>query len=89
MLQRNPPPQPETIANIYDLETQPEFTRYYFTAAIFPTKLTWIAVKNNGHCKSWPGIMERIARLYFPDISQVYSGHGKKMKAGIRTTKIR
>ena len=35
-----------------------------------------------------PGLTERIVRLYFPDSSQMYRGHGRKIKAGIRTTQM-
>ena len=43
LLQSCPPLLPETIANVYDLKTQPELVRYYHAAAGFPTKPTWLA----------------------------------------------
>ena len=43
LLQDCPPPKPETVANVYDLKTQPELVRYYHAAAGFSTKPTWMA----------------------------------------------
>ena len=52
LLQSCPPPKPETIANVYDLKTQPELVRYYHAASGFPTKPTWLAaikIVTTGH----------------------------------------
>lgn len=70
LLQNCPPPKPETVANIYDLKTQPKLVRYYHTAADFPTKPIWMAAIINGHYRSWPGLTENVVRQYFPDSSQ-------------------
>ena len=80
------PPKPDSIANVYELKTQPELLRYYHVAAGFPTKPTWLAAIRNNHYKSWPGLTDKMVSKYFPDSSQVYRGHGRKIKAGIRST---
>ena len=44
-LPRRPPPI-ESIANVFELKTQPELVRYYHAATGFPTKPTWlVAIK--------------------------------------------
>ena len=61
--------------------------RYYHAAAGFPTKPTWLAAIKNNHYKFWPGLSEKLVSKYFPDASQVYRGHGRKIKAGLISTK--
>ena len=86
VLQANPPPVPEHINSVYDLKTKPELIRYYHAAAGFPTKPTWIAAIRNNQYKSWPGLDGRTAAKYFPDSNEMWRGHGRKIKSGLRST---
>ena len=66
---------------------KPELTRYYHAAAGFPAKLTWLAAIKNGHYKTLPGLDRSMAAKYFPESKEVWQGHGRKIKSGLRSTK--
>ena len=61
--------------------------RYYHAAAGFPTKPTWIAAISNNKYQSWPGLDARSAAKFFPDATEMWKGHGRKIKSGLRSTK--
>ena len=51
LLRSQPPPNPDSVSNVYELKTKVELVRYYHAAAGSPTKPTWIAataIKNCG-----------------------------------------
>ena len=61
--------------------------RYYHAAVGFPTKPTWLAAIKNGHYRSWPGLNQKVAAKYFPESTEMWRGHGRKIKSGLRSTK--
>ena len=87
MLRTQPPPLPDSVSNVYELKTKPELVRYYHAAAGFPTKPTWIAAIKNGHYKSWPGLNQKDVAKYFPESTEMWRGHGRKVKSGQRSTR--
>ena len=87
VLKNIPPPVVGEIYNVYDLKAKPELIRYYHAAAGFPTKPTWLAAIRNGHYKSWPGLNAKDASKYFPESTETWKGHGRKIKSGLRSTK--
>jgi len=87
VLARKPPPKAEGINNVYELKTKPELIRYYHAAAGFPTKPTWLSAIRNGHYRTWPGLDAETAARYFPESDEMWKGHGRKIKSGLRSTK--
>ena len=87
VLQSLPPPLTDSANNVYELKAKPELVRYYHAAAGFPTKPTWLAAIKNGHYKSWPGLDAEAAAKYFPESDEMWKGHGRKIKSGLRSTK--
>ena len=87
VLQDLPPPLPDQVYNVYEVKTKPEFIRYCHVAAGFPTKPTWLTAIRNGHYKSWPGLTAEDAAKYYPESTKMWKGHGRKIKAGLRSTK--
>lgn len=83
----NRPPPEEAICNVFELSKQPEIIRYYHAAAGFPTKPTWIKAINAGNYVTWPGLTATAVQKYFPESDEEKKGHGRKMKAGVRSTK--
>ena len=71
ILQSQPPPLPDTIANVYELKTKPELIRYYHAAAGFPTKPTWLAAIRNNQYASWPGLDPAAVARYFPESEEM------------------
>ena len=61
--------------------------RYYHAAAGFPTKPTWIAGIRKNQYRSWPGLDARSAAKFFPDATEMWKGHGRKIKSGLRSMK--
>ena len=86
LLKGRPPPR-DAVQNVYELRSQRELVRYYYAAAGFLTKATWIEAINNGHYASWPGLTARAVSKHFPESEETQKGHMKKQKAGIRSTK--
>ena len=82
-----PPPAPEAVANVYELRTKPQITRYLHAAAGFPTKPTWLKAIRNGHYSSWPGLTAELVERHFPESIETWKGHGRKIKMNIRSTK--
>ena len=60
---------------------------YYHTAAVFPTKPSWISDIDNNHYTSWPGLDATAVEKYFLDSDEMLKGHGRKFKYGLRSTK--
>ena len=87
VLASHPPPKAEGINNVYELKTKPELIRYYHAAAGFPTKPSWLAAIKNGHYKTWPGLDAETAARYFPESDEMWKGHGRKVRSGLRSTK--
>ena len=87
VLKSLPPPVFEGVNNVYDLKAKPELVRYYHAAAGFPTKPTWLKAIKNGHYASWPGLNATDASKYFPESVEMWKGHGRKIKSGLRSTK--
>ena len=92
LLATSPPPPPlanpeETINNVYELKTTPELIRYYHAAAGFPTQPTWIKAIKNNQFASWPGLRVDAARKHFPESTETWKGHGRKIKSGLRSTR--
>ena len=61
-LRTQPPPLPEKILNVYDIQTKPELTRYYHAATGFPMKPTWFAAIRNATTRrdqAWTGRWRR------------------------------
>ena len=54
--------------------------------AIVPETQHWLIAI--GYYRSWAGLTKGTAMLCFPDSSQVYRGHGRKIMSGIRTNQI-
>ena len=79
--------QPPPVRNVCKLRTKPELVRYYHAAAGFPTKPTWIAAIKNGHYKTWPGLNQKDVAKYFPNSTEMWRGHGRKIKSGQRSTR--
>ena len=86
LLRAQPPPLPDSVRNVYELKTKPELVRYYHAAAGFPTKPTWIAAIKNGHYKTWAGLNQKDVAKYFPESTETWQGHGRKIKSGQRST---
>ena len=86
-MSNHPPPLPDKINNVYELKTKPELIRYYHAAAGFPTKPSWIAAITNSHYSSWPGLDATTAAKYLPESEEMWKGHGRKIKSGLRSTK--
>ena len=86
-MQNLPPPLKDKANNVYEVSAKPQLIRYYHAAAGFPTKPTWLAAIKNGHCSSWPGLTAEDAAKYFPESDEMWKGHGRKIKAGLRSTK--
>ena len=86
ILQQHPLPISH-INNVYNLKAKPELIRYYHAAAGFPTKPTWIKAIKNGHYRKWPGLYAADAAKYFPESNEMWKGHGRKIKSGLRSTK--
>ena len=78
----------EAIHNVYELKTQPELVRYLHACAGFPTKPSWIKAIKNGHYASWPGLTVKAVAKYFPKSKETMKGHGRKIKSGLRSTKV-
>ena len=78
----------EAIHNVYELKTQPELVRYLHACAGFPTKPSWIKAIKNGHYASWPGLTVKAVAKYFPESEETMKGHGRKIKSGLRSTKV-
>ena len=87
LLRAHPPPLPDSVNNVYDLKTKPGLVRYYHAAAGFPTKPTWVAAIKNGHYKTWPGLNQKDVTKYFPESTEMWRGHGRKVKSGQRSTR--
>ena len=87
VLARKPPPRAEGVNNVYELKAKPELIRYYHAAAGFPTKPSWLAAIRNGHYHSWPGLDAETAAKYFPESDEMWKGHGRKIRSGLRSTK--
>ena len=87
VLKHLPPPTADSINNVYEIKTKPELVRYYHAAAGFPAKPTWLAAIKNGHYNTWPGLDAATVARYFPESQEMWKGHGKKIKSGLRSTK--
>ena len=87
VLSSKPPPEVKGINSVYELKTKPELIRYYHAAAGFPTKPSWLAAIRNGHYHTWPGLDAETAAKYFPESDEMWKGHGRKVKSGLRSTK--
>ena len=86
ILRAQPPTPPEELYNAYEMRTKPELIRFFHAAAGFPTKPTWLAAIKNGHYDSWPGLNAKDVAKYFPESEEVWKGHGRKIRAGLRST---
>ena len=86
ILRTHPPAQPEELYSAYELRTKPELIRFYHAAAGFPTKPTWLAAIRNGHYSTWPGLNAKDVAKYFPESEEMWKGHGRKIRAGLRST---
>ena len=47
----------------------------------------WIAAIKNKHYASWPGPTAVNTSKYFPESEEVWKGHGRTIKTGLRSTK--
>ena len=80
-------PSTDKLLNAYEMKTRPELVRFYHAAAGFPTKPTWIAAINNKHYVSWVGLDASSVATHFPESEEMWKGHGRKIKSGLRSTK--
>ena len=87
ILQEAPPPTTHHINNVYELRAQPQLIRYYHVAAGFPTQRTWLKAIVNGHYQSWVGLTEAAVRRHFPESTETWKGHGRKINMNLRSTK--
>ena len=46
------------------------------------------AIRNN-HYASWPGLNAKDVAKYFPESEEMWKGHGRKVRAGLRSTKAK
>ncbi len=83
------PPPTESIANVYELKTQPEIVRYYHAAAGFPTIPTWLKAIKNNHYALWTGLTYEGVSNYFPESEETHKGHARKLKSGQGSTRKR
>ena len=89
ILRSQPVGAPEELYNVYELKTKPELVRFYHAAAGFPTKPTWLEAIRNNHYASWPGLNAKDVAKYFPESEEMWKGHGRKIRAGLRSTKAK
>jgi len=82
-----PPPDPETLASVYDLRAAPQIVRYFHAAAGFPTKPTWLRAIKNGHYDSWQGLSAATVERHYPESIETWKGHGRKIKMNLISTK--
>ena len=73
----------------YKLATQPEIIRYMHVVAGFSTKATWIKAIRRGNYRTWPGLMVEMVTKNFPKSEKRIKGHNRKIKAGLRSTKVK
>ena len=88
ILQSMKPPTQDIVSNVYEVKTKPELVRYYHTTAGSPTKSSWLVAIRNGHYESWPGLNVTVAAKHFPESHETWKGHGRKIKSGLRSTKL-
>ena len=69
------------------MKVNPELVRYYHAAAVFPTKPSWITAINNKHYASWTRLDATDVAKQFPESDEMWKGHGRKIKSGLRSTK--
>ena len=87
ILRAQPPPAQDELYSVYEIKAKPELVRYYHAAAGFPTKPTWLAAIRNNYYASWPGLNATDVAKYFPESEATWKGHGRKVRAGLRSTK--
>ena len=85
---RDLPSAKELMCNVFELKTQPEIVRYYHAAAGFPTKATWLKAIGMGFFATWTGLTYAAVQRHFPESEETQKGHMRKMKAGVRSTKV-
>ena len=83
----NRPPPSDSIHNLYELKTHPDFARYYHASAGFPTKPSWLKAIKNEQYASWPGLTWEMANKHYPESEETLKGHGRKTRSGLRSTK--
>ena len=77
------------INNMNKLATQPEIIRYMHMVAGFPMKATWIKAIWKENYTTWPGLMVEMVTKNFPKSEKRIKGHNRKIKAGLRSTKVK
>ncbi len=62
--------------------------QYHHAAAEFPTKPSWLKAIKNKQYPSWPGLTWEATNKPFPESKETSKGHGRKMRSGLRSTKM-
>ena len=68
---------------------QLEIIRFLHTVAGFPMKATWTKAIKVGNHATRQGLMIKAVQKYFPESEETTKGHGRKMKAGLRSMKVK
>ena len=78
----------EFVNSVYELPNTEQVVAWYHAAAGYPTKATWLKAINAGFYATWPLLTAKAVRKHFPEHTETDKGHMKRVKSGVRSTKV-
>jgi hypothetical protein len=67
---------------------QPKIVCYHHAVASFLTKPAWLKAIKKKQFVSWPGLTANAVDKHCPESKETHKGHSRKMRSGLRSTKM-
>jgi hypothetical protein len=61
---------------------------YFYAAAGFPVKETFLDAVRAGNYARWPGLTTTLIAKHFLDLDETQKGHMKGQRKGVRSTRV-
>jgi hypothetical protein len=78
----------EFVNSVYELPNLEQVIAWYHAAAGYPTKTTWIKAIEAGFYATWPLLTVKAVKKHYPETDETPKGHLRRVKSGIRSTKV-